>query len=247
MQVSFKPKDEPNWLEIEKVSVNMAWMLDMGYPEPVYWLRFGKWNDETQKEVIFNKKPAVLGCDYDFMSVILIEFLQKKQAIDSRNFFDDTYFSLFCFPNTWNMPLMLFNLGAYNFFEEDSWDRSNGGIAIVFESQWEELERFTWELQTAELQAMVGLLDTLRKAVEHSTLNTLFAHYDIFLQRNLGVMANWDKMPKPKLQSIELWRSGTYRNVFSKATRERIWEVQKEHVKRIDSLESYECNKRPKN
>ena len=49
MHAAFRFKDHVNWVEFVDVRINMIFMLDMGYPDPSYWWRFGKWNDELQK------------------------------------------------------------------------------------------------------------------------------------------------------------------------------------------------------
>ena len=213
MQFPFRMKDFVNWVEVIEVNVNMIFMLDMGYPEPGYWVRFGKVNTETNAEIIFNREPEVLRCDYDFLSKVLAEFIQKKQVIKSMSYFDDVNFSLLCVPDKYE-PFVVFNVGAYNFFEEDSWDRSNGGIGIVFHCEWAELEAFTWKLQTAELMSMVRKLDSFRQATPHPELDNLYNKYNKQLQTNLKVIDNWEHQPIPQFQPIESWRSGTYRSLL---------------------------------
>jgi len=220
MHAAFRFKDHVNWVEFVDVRINMIFMLDMGYPDPSYFVRFGKWNDELQKEIVFNKEPVAICCDYDFLSRALADFIQTRQFVETRSYFDDLNFNLYCVPRSGDYQLVMFDLGAYNFFPEDDWDLSNGGIAIVFEPRWADLERLAWDLQTAELGSLVSQIDAIRKAVPHFALDELYNKYNRHLQTNLSVLTCWGDEPKPAFKPIELWRSGTYQRIFSM----EIWE-----------------------
>jgi len=180
------------WIEFLEVRVNVLLMQEHSCPDPFYSVLIGQHNYFGEGDYLLTKAPIKVNLDYDFFSNVLGKFVKSKQLIDTRwEGFDDYYFSFIGYPIDGYCETF-FNVGPYNFFDDEHCAFSTGGLAVAITSDWKKLDKLSWQLQTMELEAIIKEIEKLQQKSHNPAWETLKEESQKHLQTNRQVLEAWD-------------------------------------------------------
>lgn len=197
-------RDGAQWIRIEKININIDYMYGHFDPLTCYFSRIGMTDDE-EEDIVFTPKVIPLLTDNVFLSTILADFVEKREYLDSRTEYDqmDYHLSLICIANKYCDCEIFFNISPNLIFEGKNWVGTMEGIAIYFQAHWDTVNKWAWELQELEVQAIINGLkeDECKKLSEEFRLNEI-SRFEKMLAYDRKVLSNWDKEKDSNFKNI---------------------------------------------